>query len=529
MRGIYGYGQQPSHCEQSQARIESRQGRRRTCDDTVVPTGQPPEVEQDDRGGIGKVGRADFLQHGVVRTFDMTPVLQASLLQPLPRTVNRGLLDVEGQYGPTGPHGLRQEHRIVSVARCCINCPRSGYDVSAGHDMYGFSDSHACANDSSYLSGPFRPHVIPMLLQRLDEPIAVELPENRSYEIVFSSLDTLPDVMRSTGLRPGKVLVVTDSNVAALYRDRLDRLFLEDGWDPLVLVLPAGETTKSPKHLHAVYDAALAFKVDRRTPVVAFGGGVIGDLAGYAAATLLRGLPYVQVPTSLIAQVDSAIGGKTGINHPEGKNLIGAFHQPRLVLTDSTLLFTLDRRQWTSGLAEVLKHAIIADEPFFAWIESEWSRILARDPGVVPDMVYRAARVKAGIVSKDELEQGRRAILNYGHTFAHALEQVCGYGTLTHGEAVVVGMRAALFLSRRLHRHVDQARIDAVLRAVPVPPLPEDLKTSRLHQAMDSDKKRESGQHRFILLRKVGVAYVEEDVTSPDVEAAWAFALGHPC
>lgn len=368
-----------------------------------------------------------------------------------------------------------------------------------------------------------------MLLQRIDEPIAVELPENRSYEIVFSSLDTLPDAMRSTGLRPGKVLVVTDSNVAALYRDRLDRLFLEDGWDPLVLVLPAGETTKSPKHLHAIYDAALAFNVDRRTPIVAFGGGVIGDLAGYAAATLLRGMPCVQVPTSLISQVDSAIGGKTGINHPEGKNLIGAFHQPKLVLTDTTLLFTLDRRQWTSGLAEVLKHAIIADEPFFAWMEAEWPRILARDPGVVPDMVYRAARVKAGIVSKDEREQGRRAILNFGHTFAHALEQVCGYGTLTHGEAVVIGMRAALFLSRRLHRQVDQARIDSVLRAVPVPILPDDLLTSQLHQAMNSDKKRESGQHRFILLRKVGQAYVEDDVTSPDIEAAWAFALGHPC
>lgn len=365
-----------------------------------------------------------------------------------------------------------------------------------------------------------------MLLQNLEEPVPVSLPLNRSYDIQFTDLDHLPAAMRTAGLRAGKVLVVTDSNVAAHYRDRLDALFIKDGWDALVLVLPAGETTKSPKHLHAIYDAALGWNIDRRTPIVAFGGGVIGDLAGFAAATLLRGLPLVQVPTSLIAQVDSAIGGKTGINHSEGKNLIGAFHQPELVLVDTKLLYTLDRRQWTSGLAEAVKHALIDDEPYFAWMEKEWNRIMARDPEVVPDMVYRAVKVKARIVSEDERELGQRALLNFGHTFAHALEQVAGYGTLTHGEAVVVGMRAATFLSRRLHAKVDEDRIERILGAFPAPPLPVEFSSNTLKAAMHSDKKAQAGRLRFVLLRKIGLAYVEDDVTPADLDAAWHHVTG---
>ncbi len=365
-----------------------------------------------------------------------------------------------------------------------------------------------------------------MLLQNLEESVPVRLPLNRSYNIQFTDLDELPAAMRGAGLRPGKVLVVTDSNVAAHFRDRLDALFIKDGWDALVLVLPPGETTKSPKHLHAIYEAALAWNIDRRTPIVAFGGGVIGDLAGFAAATLLRGLPVVQVPTSLIAQVDSAVGGKTGINHDKGKNLIGAFHQPELVLVDTKLLYTLNRRHWTSGLAEAVKHALIDDEPYFAWIEKEFSRILARDPDVVPDMVYRAVKVKARVVSEDERELGRRALLNFGHTFGHALEHATGYGTLTHGEAVVLGMRAATFLSRRLHAKVDQHRIDGVLGAFPEPSLPEGLTAELLTAAMRSDKKAQAGRLRFVLLRKVGVAYVEDDVTPSDIEAAWDHVLG---
>lgn len=367
-----------------------------------------------------------------------------------------------------------------------------------------------------------------MLLQDRSKPLNVELGDDRSYELVFGGLARLPEAMRRAGLRPGPVLVITDTNVATHYRGNVDALLKGDGWDPLILTLPAGESTKSPKHLQAIYDAALAWQPDRKTPILALGGGVIGDLAGFAAGTLLRGLPFVQVPTTLIAQVDSAIGGKTGINHESGKNLIGVFHQPRLVFIDTHLLFTLPRREWHSGLAEVLKHAFIRDEAFFAWIESQWSRVLARHPDVVPDLVYRAASIKVRVVSRDEREAGERMLLNFGHTFGHALEKVLGYGTYTHGEAVILGMLAALHMSRRFHRQVDLPRAEAILRQIPLPPVPTSLGLPVLREAMLSDKKKDGAQLRFVLLRQIGQAYVTGDVKGHDVDAALAFALGRP-
>ncbi len=367
-----------------------------------------------------------------------------------------------------------------------------------------------------------------MLLQDLEQPIRIELSQDRSYDVVFSSFDKLPEALRNADLRPGKCLVITDTNVAGHYRSRIDSVFKDDGWDPLILTLPAGETTKSPKHLQAIYDAALAWKIDRQTPVLALGGGVIGDLTGFAAATLLRGVPFVQIPTSLIAQVDSAIGGKTGINHGEGKNLVGVFYQPKLVFTDTTLLYTLPCREWLSGLAEAIKHALILDEAFFAWIESEMSRILARDPEVVPDLVYRAAAIKAKIVTEDELERGRRVLLNFGHTFGHALERALGYGTYTHGEAVVLGMKAALHMSRRFNRHLKQSRAEKLLERITMPPIPSSLGIPAVREAMSSDKKRESDRLYFVLLSKLGDAYVTDDVTPSDIDAALAHALGRP-
>ena len=367
-----------------------------------------------------------------------------------------------------------------------------------------------------------------MLLQDRNKPLSVDLGDDRSYELAFGDLARLPEAMRRAGLRPGPVLIITDANVATHYRGRVDSLLKEDGWDPLILTLPAGEATKSPKHLQAVYDAALAWQPDRKTPILALGGGVIGDLAGFAAGTLLRGLPFVQVPTSLIAQVDSAIGGKTGINHESGKNLIGVFHQPRLVFVDTHLLFTLPRREWHSGLAEVLKHALIKDEAFFAWLESQWPRVLVRHPEVVPDLVYRAASIKTRVVSRDEKEAGERMLLNFGHTFGHALEKVLGYGTFTHGEAVILGMLAALHMSRRFHRQVDLPRAEAILRQIPMPPVPSSLSLPVIREAMMSDKKKDGAHLQFILLRQIGQAYVTGDVKGTDVDAALAFALGRP-
>ena len=365
-----------------------------------------------------------------------------------------------------------------------------------------------------------------MLLQNKELPVRINLPDDRGYELLFAPLQALPVRMREAGLRPGKCLVITDTNVASHYRNVVVGMLQLDGWDPFVLALPTGEETKSPKHLTAIYDAALSWNIDRHTPVLALGGGVIGDLAGFAAATLLRGVPMVHIPTSLISQVDSSIGGKTGINHKEGKNLIGAFYQPKLVLIDTKLLYTLPRREWTSGLAEVVKHALIGDEAFFAWIESEMRQIVARDPRVVADLVYRAASIKAEVVSEDELEQGKRAFLNFGHTFGHALEKALGYGVLTHGEAVAIGMKAAAFMSRRFSRKLDHSRVQATLNLIPTPPVPAEIGVTDIRIAMATDKKKVSERLHFVLLKRIGEAYVTDDVTLADVEAAISFSLG---
>jgi len=367
-----------------------------------------------------------------------------------------------------------------------------------------------------------------MLLQNKEKPVHIDLPGDRGYNLIFAPLQTLAAQMRDVGLRPGKCLVITDTNVAGHYRNALVGLMQQDGWDPFLLALPPGEETKSQLHLKAIYDAALTWNIDRKTPIIALGGGVIGDLAGFAASTLLRGLPFVQVPTSLIAQVDSSIGGKTGINHPEGKNLIGAFHQPKLVLIDTKLLYTLPRREWTSGLAEVVKHALIGDEAFFAWIESEMAPIVSRDPRVVPDLIYRAASIKAAVISEDEFEQGKRALLNFGHTFGHALEKSLGYGVFTHGEAVNLGMKAALFMSRRFNRKLDLTRAHTILSQIPTPAVPSTIGIPDIRLAMSSDKKRVANSQYFVLLKRIGEAYTTNDVTVSDVDAAIGFSLGRP-
>ncbi len=360
---------------------------------------------------------------------------------------------------------------------------------------------------------------------RAASSLTVALPEGRSYALRFRPLAELPARMTEAGLRRGRCLVVTDEHVAGHYRRVVEEALGEAGWTPHVLVLPPGEPTKSAGHVRRIYDEALAWGIDRRTPVVALGGGVVGDVAGFAAATLLRGLPLVQCPTTLIAQVDSALGGKTGINHVAGKNLVGAFHQPRLVLADVHVLRTLPEREWTSGLAEVIKHALIADPALFTFIEEHIDAVLERDLAVVGRLVPRAAHVKIRIVQEDEREQGRRAILNFGHTFGHAIERVAGYGAFTHGEAVALGMRAALWLSHRLHgAAVPFERADRLVRRIPVPSGLAALDTGALNEAMQSDKKARAGRVRFVLMRRLGAAYLTADVAKSDVQRAWAYA-----
>ena len=363
--------------------------------------------------------------------------------------------------------------------------------------------------------------------------ITVNLPHGRGYRIRFAPLSDAPQLFEEVGLQRGQALLVTDENVAEHYLQPLKSVLGDAGWTTRSHTIPAGEASKSAEMLGRMYDWALEQPIDRQTLVIALGGGVVGDLAGYLAATLLRGLPLVQIPTSLIAQADSSIGGKTGINHPAGKNLIGTFYQPRLVLVDPSTLATLPERDYTSGLAEIVKQALIADVRLFDWLESRWDDILRKEESTVAEMVYRSASIKAAIVTEDELEIGKRKLLNFGHTFGHAIERVTGYGTFTHGEAVAAGMRAALHLSGSVQSGstiredalpAALNRADALVSRIPIAGSLEGLSVETLTEAMQTDKKRNAERLQFVVLNAIGEALVTDEIPPGALEAAWNYA-----
>ena len=322
-------------------------------------------------------------------------------------------------------------------------------------------------------------------------------------------LDHLGELAITAGLSGGSSAVVTDHNVAKLYLDRARASLKSAGFAPIEIELPAGESSKSPATLEQVYDRMVEARLNRKSVVFALGGGVVGDLAGFAAATFLRGLPLVQVPTTVVAQVDSALGGKTGINHRAGKNLIGAFYQPRMIVADVATLSSLPEREFREGLAEVIKYGAIMDAPMFAELERDMRAILARDNSCLDEMVLRSLRHKASVVERDERESGLRAILNFGHTVGHALEASAGYGEYLHGEAVAIGMVIAARLSS-LHAglpRADAERIEALLRAANLPTaMPQGARNQSFVQALELDKKRAGGGIEFVLLDRLGHA-----------------------
>lgn len=325
---------------------------------------------------------------------------------------------------------------------------------------------------------------------------------------------------------PGTALVVTDAHLASSYGDTVHKALDADGWRTATHVLPAGEESKSFGILATIYDALVELRADRKSLVVAVGGGVVGDAAGFAAATYNRGLPFVQVPTSLLAMVDSSVGGKVGINHPKGKNLIGAFHQPLGVLVDPQVLATLPEREYRGGLAEVVKYGVILDAEFFAFLESHIDGIEARDPAVLSTIIDRSCRLKADVVEQDEFERtGLRAILNYGHTFAHAFEALAGYGVLSHGEAVAIGMHCASRLSERrgLVDGAFTARQQRLLERLQLPtrlPVTCVFSVDDILSRMRLDKKNVGGKLRFILPTRLGEVKLFDDVPEQDVASA---------
>jgi 3-dehydroquinate synthase len=334
---------------------------------------------------------------------------------------------------------------------------------------------------------------------------------NRSYPIHIGT-----DLIDQASLfgaceKATSIYIVTNTTVAPLYAARLAKT-LETFRKPVrTITLPDGESYKDWKNLQLIFDDLLKFGADRQTMLIALGGGVVGDMTGFAAASFMRGIRFIQVPTTLLAQVDSSVGGKTGINHPLGKNMIGAFHQPVAVVADLNTLKTLPPRELSAGLAEVVKHGAIADTKFLDWIEKNAVALLACDTNLMGHAVLRSCEIKSAVVSADEREGGIRATLNFGHTFGHAIEAGMGYGEWLHGEAVGCGMVMGADLSCRLNliSKAELGRLTSIIKSMNLPTAPPKFGAERYLELMQVDKKTEGGQIRYVILEKIGKAQIK--------------------
>jgi len=363
-------------------------------------------------------------------------------------------------------------------------------------------------------------------MKSVDEKLHVSLGE-RSYDIITGS-----GVLQDAGhlflplLKSKRVVIVSDANVAPLYLEKLQTVLEASAIAHEAIVLPAGEATKSMAVFEGLLEDILALGIERGTCLIALGGGVIGDITGFAASSLLRGIDFIQVPTTLLSQVDSSVGGKTGINSKAGKNLIGAFHQPLMVLIDTDSLNTLPKRELLAGYAEVAKYGLLGDVEFFSWLEKNAQALIAGDQDHRKEAIVKSCAAKADVVSRDEREGGLRALLNLGHTFGHALEKECGYaGDLLHGEAVSIGMVMAFEFCAQtnLCPQIDVERVKRHLISLGMPVdlsgLPnKDWTSDLLMKHMMKDKKVKDGKVTFILVRAIGEAYLSRDVEDADLK-----------
>ncbi|WP_180167958.1 3-dehydroquinate synthase [Acinetobacter sp. YH12035] len=352
----------------------------------------------------------------------------------------------------------------------------------------------------------------------------VELGERRYPIFIGSNLN--PQELLEPYIHGKQVMVVSNDTVAPLYLDRYKAALENLGKTVATCILPDGEKYKNIEHLNLIFDALLEAGFNRDCTVLALGGGVIGDMAGFASACFQRGVYFIQVPTTLLSQVDSSVGGKTGINHPLGKNMIGAFQQPQVVLADMSQLATLPDRELSAGLAEVIKYALLGDEDFLVWLEANMEGLIARDEQLLAEAVYRSCAHKARIVANDEKEQGERALLNLGHTFGHAIESYLGYGEWLHGEAVATGMVMAADLSHRMGRISleDLERTKKIISRAQLPIVCPKIPLDDFLAYMAHDKKVLNGQLRLVLLQQLGKAVITRDF---DVELMQQAILAH--
>ena len=354
--------------------------------------------------------------------------------------------------------------------------------------------------------------------------VPVNLPHHR-YDVVIApgALDKLGEQTRAVA-PAGRALLVFDRALEATQLPRARASLSSAGYETVCVPFTGGEERKTLATVHGLYDVLLDRRFERRCPVIALGGGVLGDTAGFVAATYLRGVPFVQCPTTLLAMVDSSVGGKVGVNVPQGKNLIGAFHQPVAVIADPLVLETLPPRELRCGLAECIKHAVIRDAGLFAWTRSHMRDLLALDPGALSELVARNVAIKAAVVMEDEKETGVRAHLNLGHTFGHAIEASVGFGRILHGEAVALGMLAAATLAAELQiaPRALRAEVEDVVSAAGLPCRAELPADARLAEVMALDKKVAAGKVRFVLPERVGSVVMRDGVPAAAVSQAWA-------
>lgn len=485
------------------------------CEGVVLATGGGSILDPQSRHYLKSRGLVIYLRAGV-----------SSILQRTGHDKNRPLLQTADPRARLEELTLQREPYYREVADIVIETGRPNV-------QYLVQTIVACLEklpEKSMGVGLSGADKLPMNQpsQTVSEPITLQVDlGERSYPIVIGqSLLANPRLIADT-VSGERAAIVTNTVVGPLYLDRVTQSLRAAGKRVTEIVLPDGEEEKTWENLQRIYDGLLSEQCDRKTTVIALGGGVVGDMAGFAAATYMRGVPFVQVPTTLLAQVDSSVGGKTGINHPLGKNMIGAFYQPKAVIADTATLGTLPQRELSAGLAEVIKHGAIIDAPFFDWIESNIARLMARDPEALAYAIRRSCEIKADVVRQDEREGGLRAILNFGHTFGHAIESGMGYGHWLHGEAVGCGMVMAADLSQKLG-YIDAAareRVAALVRAAGLPHSAPDLGAARWLELMQVDKKNEGGQIRFILLKPLGaplIATVPHDALLATLQACTA-------
>lgn len=344
------------------------------------------------------------------------------------------------------------------------------------------------------------------------QTLIVSLAE-RSYPIHIGA-GLLSRVALLTKHLSGKqVAIISNTTVAPLYMEKVAEPLRSLGFHVIEIILPDGEQYKNSEILNKIYDALIEARCERNATLIALGGGVIGDLTGYAAATYLRGVPFIQIPTTLLSQVDSSVGGKTGINHPSGKNMIGAFYQPKVVLIDTDTLKTLPPRELSAGVAEVIKYGLIRDAEFFSWLEKNMKELMALDETVVAEAVYRSCQNKADVVAADEKEAGERALLNLGHTFGHAIENAMGYGVWLHGEAVATGTLMAAELSQRMGwlNSADVDRIKAIFKNANLDKAAPALGVEKYLDLMGLDKKVQDGKIRLVLQQGIGKSIITSD------------------